>query len=243
MTSAGGARDSDELRRILTVVAQEDDCYYYAPVVASPAPDHRHQHQLRQRHRHRHRHCVSALAESIRRLAIASGARAEETRRMHEVARTRTATATDCDEEAETAGGEVDTTSRKKRNGRQPRGEAAPFEARARRQETVAVSTEAETGQEATATGGHLAIHAIVREKAAAIDGSSTDIDDGADAPRRSCSPRGRIVSSSGGGVVVMEESTGNGPTSSTDMTSLSNRRRTPERKQRKPAVRRARCA
>ena len=219
MTSGGGGadRDSEELRRILSA-AQEHE-YAAAVEPLSSSSD--------QRRHHRQRHCVSALAESIRRLVLLSGLRADEARRMHEVARTRTADDTSNDEDADTsrAGGNihmrnVDTAH--------PQGEVALIE-----------SHESGTSQEAEPRSVHLALHAIIQEKAVIDRGSSTE-------ELFQPSPKGRIVSSSGG-VVVMAASTGDGPThavgdTTTSSSSVSHRTQQ-GRNQKKKSVRRARCA
>lgn len=220
MTSAGdGAdRDSEELRRILSAAQEHEYAAVVEPLSSSE-----------QRRHHRQRHCVSALAESIRRLVLLSGLRADEARRMHEVARTRTADDTSNDEDADTrrAGGNMHMRNI---DAAHPRGEAASIE-----------SHEPGTSQEAEPKSDHLAIHAIIQEKAVIDRGSSTE-------ELFQPSPRGRIVSSSGG-VVVMAASTGDGPAPSlgdtmTSSSSVSHRTQGREQQnaQKKP-VRRARCA
>ena len=215
MTS--GARDSEELRRILSA-AQENEFAAVAAPLSSP-DQHRH---------HRQRHCVSALAESIRRLVLLSGLRADEARRMHEVARTRTAADTTNDEEVDRAGGDL----------RMRRDCASPPE-----DESASVESHVPgTSQEAETKSDHLAIHAIIQEKAVIDRGSSTE-------ELFRSPPRGRIVSSSGGGVVVMAASTGNasaasvGDIMSSSSTTTSDRMQKQQQQQSKKPVRRARCA
>ena len=219
MTSAGGGadRDSEELRRILSAAQENEFAAAVEPLSSSPD----------QRRHRRQRHCVSALAESIRRLALLTGLRVDEARRMHEVARTRTEDDTSNDEDADTyrAGGNihmrnVDTAH--------PQGGAAAIE-----------SHEPGTSQEAEPKSDHLAIHAIIQEKAVIDRGSSTE-------ELFQPSPKGRIVSSSGV-VVVMAASTGDGPAHSGEDTTTSSssvsHRTQQGRNQQKKSVRRARCA
>ena len=217
MTSGGGRadRDSEELRRILSAAQEYEHAAAVEPLSSSSD----------QRRHHRQRHCVSALAESVRRLVLLSGLRADEARRMHEVARTRTADDTSNDEDADTsrAGGNihmrnVDTAH--------PQGEAALIE-----------SHESGTSQEAEPRSVHLALHAIIQEKAVIDRGSTEEL---SHPP-----PRGRIMSSSGG-VVVMAASTGDGHATlvgDTMASSSSVSRRTQGQQQQKKPVRRARCA
>ena len=216
MTSAGGAdRDSEELRRILSAAQEHEHAAAVEPLSSSSD----------QRRHHRQRHCVSALAESIRRLVLLSGLRADEARRMHDVARTRSAddTSNNEDVDASRAGGDMHMRNV---DAAHPRGGAAAIE-----------SHEPGTSQEAEPKSDHLAIHAIIQEKAVIDRGSTEEL--------FHPPPRGRIMSSSGG-VVVMAASTGDGhaPLVGDTMASSSSvSHRTQGQQQQKKPVRRARCA